>query len=284
MQHEAPKIAATVVLGVLVAVFILRDPIVARLGAAAPMAAILAAWLAAPAIPPRGDRNHARLLVIVFGGLAVLVSALILTGGSPARVLEVWARTTAGAVRVRELTKVPPSLALLPDAPATEGMVGYVRACTPPGSRVLVGGFAPQLYFFAERGFAGGMPVFFGGHWSSVQDQERTIEQLRREFVPLAIVDPAVFSTYDRVGGFLASTFVQVGVSSFGNPRAPARRVPGAPAARCRFDALRQPVESSVPFGLVVCRIESFMSLPDAQVPRAAAFFGARGRRGGRRS
>jgi hypothetical protein len=85
-----------------------------------------------------------------------------------------------------------------------------------------VGGFAPQLYFFAERGFAGGMPVFFGGHWPTVQDRERTIEQLRREFVPLAIVDAAFSSTYDRVGAFLASTFVQAGVSSFGNPRAPA--------------------------------------------------------------
>jgi hypothetical protein len=222
MPHEAPKMAATVVLGVLVAAFILRDPIVARLGAAAPMAAILAAWLAAPAIPPRWARNHARLLVIVLGGSAMLVSALILTGGSPTRVREVLTRMAAGAARVRELTRVPPSLALLPDAPATEGLVGYVRACTPPGSRVLVGGFVPQLYFFAERGFAGGMPVFFGGHWSSVQDQERTIEQLRREFVPLAIVDPGFSSTYDRVGAFLASTFVQAGVSSFGNPRASA--------------------------------------------------------------
>jgi hypothetical protein len=222
MPHEAPKIGATIVLGVLVAAFILRDPIVARLGAAAPMSAILAAWLVAPAIPMRGARNHARRLVIVFGGLAVLVSVFFLTGGSLARVPEVIVRMTAGAARVRELTKTPPSLAVLPDAPATEGMVGYLRACTPPGSRVLVGGFAPQLYFFAERGFAGGMPVFFGGHWSTLQDQERTIEQLRREFVPLAIVDPAFSATYERVGTFLASAFVQAGVSSFGNPRAPA--------------------------------------------------------------
>jgi hypothetical protein len=222
MPNAVPKVAATVVLGALVAVFILRDPIVARLGAAAPIAAILAAWLAAPAIPLRGAPNHARRLVVVFGGLAVLVSALILTGGSPARVREVIARTAAGALRLRELAKIPPSLALLPDAPATEGMVGYVRACTPPGSRVLVSGFVPQLYFFAERGFAGGMPVFFGGHWSTAQDQEQTIEQLRREFVPLAIVDSGFSSTYDRVAAFLASAFVQAGISSFGNPRAPA--------------------------------------------------------------
>ena len=219
MPEEAPKIATTVVLGVLVAAFILRDPVAARLGGAAPMAAILGAWLVGSLVPARGKRNYARPLLITFGGMAALVSAVILTGGSPARVLELSQTTSVGMARLRELAKVPPNPALLPDS---EGMVGYVRACTPPGSRVLVGGFAPQLYFFAERGFAGGMPVFFGGHWSSVQDQERTIEQLRREFVPLAIVDPAFFSTYDRVGAFLASTFVQAGVSSFGNPRAPA--------------------------------------------------------------
>ena len=168
----------------LVAVFILRDPIVARLGAAAPMAAILAAWLVALRYR-RAGRNHARPLVIVFGGSAMPFSALILTGGSPTRVREVLTRTAAGAARVRELTKFHRVWLCCPmhrPPKAWSAMFGRARA---PGSRVLVGGFAPQLYFFAERGFAGGMPVFFGGHWSSVQDQERTIEQLRREFVPL---------------------------------------------------------------------------------------------------
>ena len=101
-------------------------------------------------------------------------------------------------------------------------MVGYVRACTPPGSRVLVSGFVPQLYFFAERGFAGGMPVFFGDHWSTVQDQEQTIEQLRREFVPLAIVDSGFFFDL-RPGGRFSRFGVRTSwFSSFGNPRAPA--------------------------------------------------------------
>lgn len=219
MAHEAPKIAAAVALGALVAAFILRDPVAARLGGAAPMAAILGAWLVGPLVPARGEKSYTRPLVITSSGMAVLVSAVILTGGSPARVWEVSQTTSVGMARLRELAKVPPNPALLPDS---QGMVAYVRACTPPGSRVLVDGFVPQLYFFAERGFAGGMPVFFGGHWSTVQDQERTIERLRSEFVPLAIVAPSFSSTYDRVGAYLASTFVQAGVSSFGNPRAPA--------------------------------------------------------------
>ncbi len=217
--HEAPKIAPVIVLGALVAAFILRDPVAARLGAAAPMAAILAAWLAGPVVPPRGARYRARPLVILLGGVIALGLALTLTGRSPAHVLRVSPTVTAGLTMLRELARVPPSLALLPDV---QGMAGYVRACTPPGSRVLVSGFVPELYVLAERGFAGGMPVFFGGHWTSVRDQERTIDQLRRQFVPLAIVDAGFTSTYDRVNAYLTSAFVSAGISSFGNPRAPA--------------------------------------------------------------
>jgi|RhiMethySRZTD1v2_1073278.scaffolds.fasta_scaffold277395_2 hypothetical protein len=161
-------------------------------------------------------------------------------------------------------------------------MVGYVRACTPPGSRVLVSGFVPQLYFFAERGFAGGMPVFFGDHWSTVQDQEQTIEQLRREFVPLAIVDSGFFFDL-RPGGRFSRFGVRTSwFSSFGNPRGSRRRLPGALAARCRLDAGQPPLGSSLSFGLAVCGTGPFMSLRDAEVPHAAAFLGARGRRGGR--
>ncbi|MBI4264122.1 MAG: hypothetical protein HY657_07090 [Acidobacteria bacterium] len=222
MAHDAAKIAASVVLGALVAVFILRDPVRARLGSAAPIAAILAAWLAGPLVPSREARSHARPLVISLGGVAALYVALVLTGRSPADLLQVSRTAAAGLTKVRELTRMPPSPSLLPDADATEGMVTYVRACTPRGSRVLVDGFVPQLYFFAERGFAGGMPVFFGGHWSSVQDQDRIVEQLRREFVPLAIIEPDFAVRYDRVGAYLSSAFVVSGVSAFDNPRAPA--------------------------------------------------------------
>lgn len=218
---ETPKIAGAIVLGALVAAFILRDPIGVRLGAAAPVAAILGAWLIAPLVPPQSARYRARLLVLLVGGAVVLDLAVLLTGRSTADLLQVSATTSAGLIRIRDLTQVPPSLSLLPDAPATRGMVDYVRACTPPGSRLLVDGFVPQLYFFAERGFAGGMPVFFGGHWTSASDQERTIEQLQREFVPLAIVGADLGSDYDRVNAYLTSAFVLAGSSTFGNPRAP---------------------------------------------------------------
>ena len=218
IEHEAAKIVAVVALGVLVAAFILRDPVVARLGAAAPMGAILASWMTAAVLPPPGSHHGVRAVAIVVGGVLVVEAALFLTGRSPADLLQASQTTSVGLATLRELARVPPSLSLLPD---TAGMAAYVRGCTPPGSRVLVSGFLPELYYFADRGFAGGTPVFFGGHWSSVRDQELTIEKLRREFVPLAIVDPGFASSYDRVGAYLASAFEPAGMSSFGNPGAP---------------------------------------------------------------
>ncbi len=49
-------------------------------------------------------------------------------------------------------------------------------------------GFAPEAYFFASRGFAGGHAVFIGRYYSAVADQERTIAQLNRERVPLVVL------------------------------------------------------------------------------------------------
>ena len=123
-----------------------------------------------------------------------------------------------GLATLRELARVPPSLSLLPD---TAGMAAYVRACTPPGSRVLVDGFFPELYYFADRALREECPCSSVGIGRAASDQELTIEKLRRDFVPLAIVDPGFASTYDRVGAYLTSAFESWPASSFGNPRAP---------------------------------------------------------------
>ena len=42
------------------------------------------------------------------------------------------------------------------------GIIRYLRECTARSDRVLIGWFAPDLYFFAQRGFAGGAVAFFG--------------------------------------------------------------------------------------------------------------------------
>ena len=47
--------------------------------------------------------------------------------------------------------------------------------------------FVPELYFFAQRGFAAGMVATFGGHWSEPRFQARSVQALASESVPIII-------------------------------------------------------------------------------------------------
>ena len=64
----------------------------------------------------------------------------------------------------------------------------YLQECTNSNDRWMYYGFAPEVYFFASRGFAGGQVVFLGEYYSSVIEQERIRDRLMKESVPLVIV------------------------------------------------------------------------------------------------
>lgn len=64
----------------------------------------------------------------------------------------------------------------------------YVFECTRDTDRVLVTWFAPQIFFYAERAFAGGQ-VYLQPRWhASVADQQLTVQRMTRERVPLVLV------------------------------------------------------------------------------------------------
>jgi hypothetical protein len=123
-----------------------------------------------------------------------------------------------------ELRDSPPRTDYFPDEAALSGLAEYVRACTLPDSRVLLTWFAPEVYFFAGRGFAGGMTVFLGSHWSSGDDQRRTIEQLQSQSVPLVIVqtesEESFRSNFPLVAAYVDRTYRVAATTSFGDRRA----------------------------------------------------------------
>jgi hypothetical protein len=66
----------------------------------------------------------------------------------------------------------------------------YLFDCTAPSDRVLVGWFAPEVPFLAERLFAGGHTFVDPGGWnSSPGDQELAIARLQTERVPVVLMD-----------------------------------------------------------------------------------------------
>ena len=186
--QPVPKMLAALVVSGLVTAFVLRDPIEARLGAAVPTATVLGGYLIGRWVPRRIiDALPLRSVALGFAILAVVV-----VGVRAARTLEAPSLTRIGRRVVGQVVgpiqafaAAPADLTALPNRERYEGVVEYLRACTPAGSRVLTTWFAPHLHYFAQRGFAGGMLVFFGEHWNSAVDQARTVEQLETQDVPL---------------------------------------------------------------------------------------------------
>jgi hypothetical protein len=67
----------------------------------------------------------------------------------------------------------------------------YVLECTRPSDRILAGVFEPQIFFYAERAFAGGQVYLKGGWHDSQKAQQLTLERLHGQRVPLVIISAA---------------------------------------------------------------------------------------------
>ena len=160
---------------------------------------VLAAWLAGRRSGPAGSPVRARLaragivsLFLVtfwsvgqFGAAGKLgsVGSLLVGSGVVGGPVGVWEQL--GAVNRR--------LHLRPiDDWASQGsdlrtVTRYVLDCTAPSDRVLVTWFAPDLFYYAERGFAGGQVYLDPGWHASAADQRLTIERMQRQSVPIVL-------------------------------------------------------------------------------------------------
>ena len=80
----------------------------------------------------------------------------------------------------------PPAFDAIPNR-AIDGLARYVRECTAPTDRLFATWFVPDLYFYAQRGFAGRIVALFGSHWSEERFQRRSVEALASHSVPIVI-------------------------------------------------------------------------------------------------
>jgi hypothetical protein len=142
-----------------------------------------------------------------------------------------WSTTV---VRVpRNLPAVPQMLAHAADSPpppvflprsSMSRLIDYVRRCTRSGDRIFAGWFAPELYFFSQRAFAGGMVVTFGHHWSEAANQRRIIATMETESVPIVLLenDGSDFRrTYSQLDAYLRAQYHTAASTSFDEPGDP---------------------------------------------------------------
>ena len=59
----------------------------------------------------------------------------------------------------------------------------YLDRCTTMRHRLLVAGYAPEVYVYAHRLFGGGQKVFLDGSYASPADQERIVTRMQRQVV-----------------------------------------------------------------------------------------------------
>jgi hypothetical protein len=191
--------------------FLLRAPLEARIGDVAAPAVPLGAWL----MSRRFQRRDVSAAVVSIGVVVLTLTTIaVIVLAAPA--------LRPGMVNgyLATLMASPPLLSSMPSG-RTAGLVKYIRECTKPDDRVLALWFAPEIYYFSGRGFAGGMPVFLSTHWSSVEDQERIITRLRAQSVPVVFEElTSSRAAYPLLDRYLQAAYRQAGETPFGNSQA----------------------------------------------------------------
>jgi hypothetical protein len=170
-----------------IALFVMRDPVVARVGAVMPVMVVLLAvasglvWRRWSVRPVKTDmpawvRVPVVALVVLLAVTAISAAAAMTTKPE----LAYFSRW-----RVAEFQRVPTPAGI---SDRLVPLADYVRACTRPADRVLATWFVPELYWQVDRGFAGGLAVLFGDHWSEDRFERHIVRRLETESVPIVIM------------------------------------------------------------------------------------------------
>lgn len=213
-RERVAQLVGLVTLCVCLNVFILRDPIGARLGGMAGPVAILTAWIAHQSwrASPAG-----RLVVIVL--LVLTVWSIPASADWRGRITTQMVRPSSLAQGIGRWAASPPPFGGIPNR-AIEGLARYLRECTAPTDRLFATWFVPDLYFYAQRGFAGRIVALFGSHWSEERFERRSVEALASQSVPIVVTrtgDERFREEYPLIAGYLRDQYSLAGTSDFGD-------------------------------------------------------------------
>lgn len=228
-RRAMPKIISVAALAVALNAGFLRSPLVARLADPSVPHAILLAWLATAAAALLRSREGLRerlqpyaTAVRVGVVLALLPFAVVIgtsmTFGLGERVekaylLEGPSRTLERSVKlVRQFEDEWRLVHWMnrDDRPELMELSFYLNTCTAPDDRIFVQPYIPQVIALARRAFAGGHADLRPGFFTSPDAQELTLERLRRQPVPVALLEssdagenfrksfPAIAAHFDR--------------------------------------------------------------------------------------
>jgi hypothetical protein len=194
----------------------LRDPLATRVrDIVAPLVLVLASMSVAirPLAASRSARWSARgALAALFVAVGVAVAGAGSFGPNlrETGIARGWQGVTArvGEIRARYVTPYE-RIGFKPDR-----MIEYVMTCTAPQSRILAIAVVQQLFFYTNRGFAGGLDAL-SGFYTSDRQATQILQRLSREDVPLVVLDHefagSMAQTYPRIAGYVTQHYHEIG-------------------------------------------------------------------------
>jgi hypothetical protein len=207
---DRARVFSAAAMTLLAAALVMRDPVIARIGGVIGPPVVLGAWL---------WHRAARLHVTRVLAAAVVIGSLAIATEWEWSIDRLKRRLQVIDAVIANATATPPPTAELPK-PALAGLVDYLRRCTTPADRVFAGWFVPELYYFSQRAFAGGMVVTFGDHWSEPDNQRRIVEKMKTESVPVALLvrdaRREFRQSYPLVDDYFLAHYDDAGARTFG--------------------------------------------------------------------
>jgi hypothetical protein len=188
-----PVVQAVSVLGVLMLIGLLRNVSASRLADVSVPVTILGSWLLSAFM--RGLRQFPR--PARYAGMACLTALVCITTlgvvvlNDVEHQMKVAGFTSMTRV-YRQWETVWGDLGALPSAlngidEDLRRASGYLRRCASPTDRLFVADNLPEIYYFAERGFAAGHNSFVSSFYSAPAFQRTAIERWERQSVPIAL-------------------------------------------------------------------------------------------------
>ena len=230
---DAPKVIAAIVLSVLFNVFLIRDNLDSRLADVIVPGALLWAWLLRRPWLALLERPIRRGAIAQTAGWAVVM-------------LSIWMAVDVYAGSVNQLTasemfstplhvarRLKGAIVNLRREPldqyAPQGSTGlraltrYVNRCTGPTDRLLVFGYHPEVFFYANRRIGGGNAAYHANLGSAPEQQEFVVSRLRHESVPVVILPvyaaEEVETVYPILKKYLDTRYRLAAESGFGEER-----------------------------------------------------------------
>ena len=217
--HRA-LVAMVVAVQLLMNATMLRDPLDTRMRDVLVPTALLMSYLAGLAwwAGERGTGQIVRRVIVVIALVTVAASAAVLG--------DAWNRLDRTQVaqglpglrrqlRVIRRTLSPPDHRTGPPSPVYQPLVEYITRCTRPDARLLTMTFAPELFFYTGRAFAGGQVSLSPGYFSSDAHVRLILQRMAAEDVPLVILDSQthdeMLAGYPLLGGYVREHYQEVG-------------------------------------------------------------------------